>query len=146
MNDEEVVYTAVRRLRSSFHSRLCYKSIFSGAGQGLSVLVSLAWSQMDLDINETKTTYQKLTPEFTNDAQRAPKKRGLMDFWVWNCRGDLGVFSLFSSLRSSQLLLWNSIQTTLCLLYQDNSFIHGHRTLKAPHPVRSAQLTRVPPS
>ena len=25
-------------------------------------------------------------------------------------------------------------------------FIHGHRTLKAPHPVRSAQLTRVPPS
>ena len=24
--------------------------------------------------------------------------------------------------------------------------IHGHRTLKAPHPVRSAQLTRVPPS
>ena len=26
------------------------------------------------------------------------------------------------------------------------SIIHGHRTLKAPHPVRSAQLTRVPPS
>lgn len=26
------------------------------------------------------------------------------------------------------------------------SCIHGHRTLKAPHPVRSAQLTRVPPS
>jgi hypothetical protein len=26
------------------------------------------------------------------------------------------------------------------------TFIHGHRTLKAPHPVRSAQLTRVPPS
>ena len=25
-------------------------------------------------------------------------------------------------------------------------YIHGHRTLKAPHPVRSAQLTRVPPS
>ena len=24
--------------------------------------------------------------------------------------------------------------------------IHGHRTLKAPHPVRSAKLTRVPPS
>jgi hypothetical protein len=24
--------------------------------------------------------------------------------------------------------------------------IHGHRTLNAPHPVRSAQLTRVPPS
>ena len=24
--------------------------------------------------------------------------------------------------------------------------IHGHRTLKAPHPVRSAQLTGVPPS
>jgi hypothetical protein len=24
--------------------------------------------------------------------------------------------------------------------------IHGHRTLKVPHPVRSAQLTRVPPS
>ena len=23
--------------------------------------------------------------------------------------------------------------------------IHGHRTLKAPHPVRSPQLTRVPP-
>jgi hypothetical protein len=26
------------------------------------------------------------------------------------------------------------------------AFIHGHRTLKAPHPVRSAQLTKVPPS
>ena len=26
------------------------------------------------------------------------------------------------------------------------SGIHGHRTLKAPHPVWSAQLTRVPPS
>jgi hypothetical protein len=25
-------------------------------------------------------------------------------------------------------------------------FIHGHRTSKAPHPVRSAQLTGVPPS
>lgn len=24
--------------------------------------------------------------------------------------------------------------------------IHGHRTSKAPHPVRSAQLTGVPPS
>jgi hypothetical protein len=24
--------------------------------------------------------------------------------------------------------------------------IHGHRTLKTPHPVRSAQLTKVPPS
>ena len=24
--------------------------------------------------------------------------------------------------------------------------IHGHRTLKTPHPVRSAKLTRVPPS
>jgi hypothetical protein len=29
---------------------------------------------------------------------------------------------------------------------QKNTCIHGHRTLKAPHPVRSAQLTRVPPS
>ena len=27
-----------------------------------------------------------------------------------------------------------------------DSNIHGHRTLKAPHPVRSAKLTRVPPS
>jgi hypothetical protein len=26
------------------------------------------------------------------------------------------------------------------------SGIHGHRTSKAPHPVRSAQLTEVPPS
>jgi hypothetical protein len=24
--------------------------------------------------------------------------------------------------------------------------IHGHRTVKAPHPVRSAQLNTVPPS
>jgi hypothetical protein len=29
---------------------------------------------------------------------------------------------------------------------QKGTCIHGHRTLKAPHPVRSAQLTRVPPS
>ena len=28
----------------------------------------------------------------------------------------------------------------------EGSGIHGHRTLKAPHPVWSAQLTRVPPS
>ena len=28
----------------------------------------------------------------------------------------------------------------------DFTSIHGHRTLKTPHPVRSAQLTRVPPS
>ena len=30
--------------------------------------------------------------------------------------------------------------------YRKVKDIHGHRTLKAPHPVRSAQLTRVPPS
>ena len=33
-----------------------------------------------------------------------------------------------------------------CVLFFTKSVIHGHRTLKAPHPVRSAQLTRVPPS
>ena len=27
-----------------------------------------------------------------------------------------------------------------------NTCIHGHRTPKAPHPVRSAKLTGVPPS
>jgi hypothetical protein len=31
-------------------------------------------------------------------------------------------------------------------LFVSRVSIHGHRTLKAPHPVRSAQLTRVPPS
>ena len=33
-----------------------------------------------------------------------------------------------------------------CMPFFTTSVIHGHRTLKAPHPVRSAQLTRVPPS
>ena len=31
-------------------------------------------------------------------------------------------------------------------LLKSEEDIHGHRTLKAPHPVRSAKLTRVPPS
>jgi hypothetical protein len=31
-------------------------------------------------------------------------------------------------------------------VFRKDNVIHGHRTLKAPHPVRSAQLTRVPPS
>jgi hypothetical protein len=31
-------------------------------------------------------------------------------------------------------------------LQKSEKDIHGHRTLKAPHPVRSAKLTRVPPS
>ena len=29
-------------------------------------------------------------------------------------------------------------------MVRTDGYIHGHRTLKAPHPVRSAQLTRVP--
>ena len=34
----------------------------------------------------------------------------------------------------------------VCKPIQQYTVIHGHRTLKALHPVRSAKLTRVPPS
>ena len=38
------------------------------------------------------------------------------------------------------------ILTPPCHWVTECLVIHGHRTLKAPHPVRSAQLTGVPPS
>jgi hypothetical protein len=118
---------------------------FFRSGPRSECIVSLAWSQMDLVIMN-QNDISEIHLEFIQiNAQRA-WLRGLNGLWVWNCRGDWVHISPFSSLRSSRKLLWNSIQTTLCLLYQDNPSIHGHRTLKAPHPVWSAQLTRVPPS
>ena len=43
---------------------------------------------------------------------------------------------------------WLSVVEAACACH-DSGFavvlvIHGHRTLKAPHPVRSAQLSKVP--
>ena len=38
------------------------------------------------------------------------------------------------------------LKMVVYIIFLDSFDIHGHRTLKAPHPDRSAQLTRVPPS
>lgn len=137
-------YTAVRRLRSSFRSRLLQSPSFQERAKVWVYCLPCLISDGS-GYNEPKRHIRN-SPRVHTIAQRA-WLRGFNGLWVWNCRGDLGALP-FSSLRSSRklLLLWNSIQTTLCLLYLDNPFIHGHRTLKAPHPVWSAQLTRVPPS
>jgi hypothetical protein len=50
------------------------------------------------------------------------------------------VFIRFEMSTSIVKESWPYGRVEICTL------IHGHRTLKAPHPVRSAQLTRVPPS
>lgn len=42
-----------------------------------------------------------------------------------------------------------SVSASKSWVYRANDLtigIHGHRTVKAPHPVRSAQLNTVPPS
>ena len=46
----------------------------------------------------------------------------------------------------SQIEEKTSTPEWVCKPIQHSTCIHGHRTLKAPHPVWSAQLTRVPPS
>ena len=62
------------------------------------------------------------------------------------------MFDSFASLVEYDRLVKSQLEETLgqgqeevvyeSLEWSEN--IHGHRTLKAPHPVRSAKLTRVP--
>ena len=50
--------------------------------------------------------------------------------WIWNCN----------------VVVVLPLDLLVCEARGKLNCIHGHRTLKEPHPVWSAQLTRVPPS
>ena len=86
---------------------------------------------------------------------------GAMWGWKWPSFGCLiSLFPLNCSNRIShwhiailyRILQLNGCELRTCIWKMDCGLslgficIHGHRTLKAPHPVWSAQLTRVPPS
>lgn len=75
--------------------------------------------------------------------------------WAWSiqCTDITSFLATFKTLYTVHLSVYYVpfvIKIDSKSFYQNRCIstlsIHGHRTLKAPHPVRSAQLTRVPPS